>query len=70
MNITLNGKIEEVKIQEIKNEIKLIDFLQFKGVELNKIVIEYNCNIVKKEEWAGIVLKENDKNVYLINLKN
>ncbi len=55
MKITVNG--EEL---DLKEESKLIDFLNSKELELDKLVIEYNENVIKAEEWERITLKEND----------
>ena len=55
MKITLNGKQEDLDV-----EISLEDFLNLKGLGFEKIVVEYNYNILKKEEWSGITVKEND----------
>ncbi len=56
MEITVNGKKEV-----LEKEMNIIGFLDFKGIKPNTVVIEYNYDIVKKEEWGNIVLKENDK---------
>ena len=56
MNITLNGKQLEVE-----EGINLIELIKFKRLELDRIVIEFNLEIVKKEEWDKVILKENDK---------
>ena len=55
MNITVNGKKEK-----IEKDISLLRFLQQKGIDPDTVVVEYNYEVVKKEEWDGIILKEND----------
>lgn len=55
MFITLNGN----KI-ELDNGTTLMDLLRIKGLEPERIVIEYNLSVLKKEDWDGILLKEND----------
>lgn len=55
VRITLNGK----KI-EIDDSTKLIDLLAAKGLEPERTVVEYNFEMVTKEDWDRIVLKEND----------
>ena len=55
MNITLNGKT--IKLEQNTN---LLELLQNKNVEIEKIVIEYNREIIKREMWKNIILKEND----------
>lgn len=55
MQITLNGKKLDVDIN-----MKLMDLLAMKGLEPERIVIEYNGELMKKEEWTAAVLKEGD----------
>ena len=55
MKIFLNGKEEA-----LSGEMTLMDFLNLKGLEPDRVVVEYNYNVVKREEWSSIVLKEND----------
>lgn len=56
MNITLNGKQAE-----IRDGTALMDLIREKGLEPEKIVIEYNRKVLQKEEWDSVVLKNNDK---------
>lgn len=51
----LNGNLEE-----IGEEINLSTFLLSKGLNLDTIIVEYQGNIVKKEEWAMITLQDKD----------
>ena len=44
MNITLNGKT--IKLEQNTN---LLELLQNKNVEIEKIVIEYNREIIKRD---------------------
>jgi len=55
MQVTINGKNEI-----LEEEMNIKDLLTKKGIDLNTVVIEYNYDIVKKEEWGNIILKEND----------
>lgn len=55
MRVTLNGK--EI---EIGSGTVLIDLLKEKGLEPERVVVEYNYDISTKEEWGNIILKEND----------
>ena len=55
MKVKVNGQIEKVK-----ENITLLDFVESKGLKPENVVIEYNLNIVKSEEWSNTVLKEND----------
>jgi len=55
MQIYLNGK----KI-ETDSVMSLSDFLTLKGLEPDRIVVQYNFEIVRKEDRTRIYLKEND----------
>lgn len=55
MVITLNGKQVE-----LEKETGLIDFLVSNSIDPSSVIVEYNFNIIKNEEWSSIVLKEND----------
>lgn len=51
----LNGNFEK-----IGEEINLSTFLLSKGLNLDTIIVEYQGNIVKKQEWAKITLQDKD----------
>jgi len=55
LKVAVNGK-EEI----IDQEISLIDFLDSKGLELERLVIEYNQQVIQKKEWDKIILKDGD----------
>lgn len=55
MKVVLNGK-QEV----LTGQMTILELLQLKGIKPNTIVIEYNSEIVRKEDWQDIVIKEND----------
>jgi len=55
MRIKVNGQEES-----LEQEIKLIEFLESKGLELDRLVIEYNKRVVSGEEWDDIILKDQD----------
>lgn len=55
MLVKINGQE-----QQLNREISLVEFLQAKQVNLDAVVVEYNFEIVPKEKWAEIYLKEND----------
>lgn len=55
MTITVNGKSEN-----LEKKMSILDLLTLKGLDPNTVVVEYNADIVKKEEWGNIILKEND----------
>lgn len=56
MLILVNGK--EV---DVKNEIALLDFLKEKAIDPEKVVIEYNGEILSKDDYGNIIIKEKDK---------
>jgi len=45
--------------------MKLLDFINMKGLEPERIVVEHNFNIVRREDWDKVVLKENDNLEFL-----
>lgn len=55
MQVKINGK-EEVLVEKTP----LIDFLESKKVDLNAVVVEYNYDIIPREKWGEVVLKEGD----------
>lgn len=55
MKVILNGKPTE-----LNDNASLLEFLKTKELEPDRIIIEYNFDIAKKEDWSSIVLKEND----------
>lgn len=55
MKVFINGKAEE-----LPGEMTLVELLSRKGLEPDRLVVEYNYNVVKKEEWSSITVKEND----------
>lgn len=56
MKLILNGR--ETEVSERRT---LLELLKDKGIEPDKVVVEYNSDIAKKEDWGNIVLKENDR---------
>lgn len=55
MSVVLNGK----KVQ-IDTGMSLLELLADKGLEPERVVVEYNYEILGKEVFAETVLKEND----------
>ncbi|WP_373463297.1 sulfur carrier protein ThiS [Herbivorax sp. ANBcel31] len=53
--ISLNGK----KI-EIEEGITLKELINKKGLEPDRIVVEYNYQVLNQCEWEKTILKEND----------
>lgn len=55
MELVVNGEKEQ-----LKEEVNLIDFLNSKGLELDRLVIEYNKQVIPQEEWKNTTLKDQD----------
>lgn len=60
MNIKINGKEEVIEAK------LLLELLEQKGLCFEKIVVEYNFNIVPKNEWSNITLAQDD-NVEIVS---
>ncbi len=56
MNITLNGDSLNLQLGT-----SILTLIESKKLKSEKIVIEYNLNILNKEEWENTVIKENDE---------
>ena len=55
MDIILNGQKET-----LDKDMNILEFLLSKGLNPDNVVVEYNLNVLKSEEWSNTVLKEND----------
>lgn len=55
MEVVLNGNTEK-----LAKEMNLSEFLLSKGLNPDTIIVEYNENIVKKQEWTKIILQNKD----------
>lgn len=55
MQLTVNGNTENVA-----DGITIMDFLAGKKLNPEKVVVECNLDIVQRENYADVVLKEND----------
>ena len=55
MILTLNGKQEP-----IEKSLSLDALVAAKGLCPDKIVVEHNFNIISKEDWPKITLKDRD----------
>lgn len=42
------------------NGTTLVGLIQSKGLEPESIVVEYNYEVLPREKWDSVVLKEND----------
>jgi len=60
MKLKVNGK--EI---ETKNGITILQLLKELKIEDKTMATAVNMNVVKKEEWNGFKLKENDKVEFL-----
>lgn len=56
MEVVLNGTIEK-----LNKEMDLSEFLLSKGLNPETIIVEHNENIVKKQEWTTIILRDKDR---------
>jgi len=55
LEVVLNGNTEK-----LAKEMNLSEFLLSKGLNPDTIIVEYNENIVKKQEWTKIILQNKD----------
>lgn len=55
MVIKINGKSESVN-----GDLSLLRLVENKGLNCERIVVEYNYRIVQRSEWQKITLGEND----------
>lgn len=55
MVISLNGKKTEVK-----EGITLKELMSENGLEPERVVVEYNYQVLKQDKWDETLLKEND----------
>ena len=56
MEITVNGEVET-----LEQEQSLAQFLKNKGLDLDKLVVEYNGKVISEQkDWEEIILSGND----------
>ncbi|MFZ3171320.1 MAG: sulfur carrier protein ThiS [Carboxydocellales bacterium] len=55
MLIKVNGK--ELSLEQ---EISLLEFLISRQIDPRLAIIEHNEQILKNEDWANVIIKEND----------
>lgn len=55
MNIRINGKVEALAGLQTIGAL-----VAGKGLSADRIVVEHNSRIVPREDWPGIVLRDND----------
>ncbi len=56
MKVKINGKIAELDAS-----LSLLELLEVKGIKPGQAVIQYNGDIIDRDSWTDIVLKENDE---------
>lgn len=56
MEVVLNGNAEK-----LAKEMNLSEFLFSKGLNPDTIIVEYNENIVRNQEWENIILQDKDR---------
>lgn len=54
MEIKINGDLEKIASISVK------DYLLKRGLDLKSLIIEYNFEILKKENWEKVYLKDGD----------
>lgn len=52
---TINGKIEKI------SAISLLDYLEKNKYRIDRIVIEYNGEIIKKDKFSKIMIQDKDR---------
>ena len=55
MEVRINGIV-----QALETEITLLEFLDQKGLDKNRVVVEHNSKIVDKNDLSRNVIKEKD----------
>lgn len=56
MNVTVNGQI-----QQLVEGTALLSYIAECGLNPDVLVIEYNGNIVHRDQWSAIKLADGDK---------
>ncbi|WP_074017325.1 sulfur carrier protein ThiS [Fusobacterium massiliense] len=52
--VTINGKIEKI------SAISLLDYLEKNKYRIDRIVVEYNGEIIKKDKFSKIMIQDKD----------
>ena len=52
--VTINGKIEKI------SAISLLDYLEKNKYRIDRIVVEYNREIIKKDKFSKIMIQDKD----------
>ena len=56
MKLFLNGKAVEMP-----DDLTIAGLLKAKGLNPETVIIEHNLELIKRESWADIILKEDDR---------
>lgn len=56
MTITLNGK----RVEMGSDKVSILDLVKMKGLEPERVVVEYNFEIPNRECWDKIFVMDND----------
>ncbi len=56
MKVTING--ERI---DLEREMSIADFLSSRSVPETLVGVEHNLTWIRREDWAKIILKENDR---------
>lgn len=56
IKINVNGK-EQI----LTEEMTITEFLKAKGQEPKRVVVEYNKQIIDRDNWNDTILQENDQ---------
>lgn len=54
MQIKVNGRLEVVE------PCSIADYVQAKGLKSTSLVVTFNQQIIKQEQWDAVPLKDND----------
>ncbi|MBI5821162.1 MAG: sulfur carrier protein ThiS [Verrucomicrobia bacterium] len=55
-NITANGKATVIELP-----CRITDFIQRQGLDPRIVIVEYNGEPLRRDQFAGVELKEGDK---------
>jgi len=56
VKVTINGKVTELNAS-----ISLSELLEKRGIKPGYAIVQYNGDILDKDSWADVVLRENDE---------
>ncbi len=56
MRVRINGQLTELNLS-----LSVEQLLEAKGIKSGEVVVQYNGEIVERDTWPDIILKENDE---------